>query len=99
MTTGKKLLECIQECLKYAEALENQTTKLIMALAEVEPSHNAVKAMLEKAGFADEATNEGNLKAFIDHHTRLVADNTAMTLKLEAEAELMKKIKEVVIDD
>jgi len=95
MSEGKKITEMLQKCLNIAAIIDEHNKALIQTVAHLEPSHNAIAALLSGVGFDSETSNEDNLHLLITHHTKLVAENTALRKTLDSHGELIEKIREV----
>lgn len=82
------------KCEKHGEWKESIMVCMCCYL-EQQDDNNAVKALLDKTGFSTELTNGENFKKLIDHHTQLVANNTALRRAIDKNAPLLEVVREV----
>jgi hypothetical protein len=98
MTTPKDIINKLEECIGIAKNYDDHINNLTQEVARLRPSHDAVEALLKKHGFSSEPIIEENLRLFVDHHTKLVAENTKLQRIISDRDELMEQLRKVVTE-
>lgn len=63
--------------------------------ADQQLDNNGVKALLAKIGFSTKPTNRENFEKLIEHHTKLVAENTLLRRTIDKNAPLLEVVREI----
>ena len=99
MATPKDIVEKLDEARRISLTFESHLNQLTNEVATLLPAVNAVKALLKKGGFDKEHTLEDNVKLLIDHHTKLVAENTQLRAKISDRESLLEQLRKVVLEE